>query len=112
MTTCVLPSADKPAVRAKGTVRPSERPMMASEMMRGSIRDEGDERVEVSGTIWLSPPLLRRAVLSVSMGVIEDGELLRMQDLDLCDFKDVHRSHVTRGPFTAVKHGALRSNGE
>ena len=30
-----LPRDDKPAVRAKGTVNPSERPMMASEIMRG-----------------------------------------------------------------------------
>lgn len=34
MTTRVLPRADRPAVRAKGTVRPSERPMVASEMTR------------------------------------------------------------------------------
>jgi hypothetical protein len=32
MTTLVDPKADKPAVKAKGTVRPSERPMVASEM--------------------------------------------------------------------------------
>lgn len=36
MTTRVLPSAESPAVRAKGTVRPSERPIVASEMTRAS----------------------------------------------------------------------------
>ena len=34
--TVLVPSVDKPAVRAKGTVRPSDRPMMASDIMRGS----------------------------------------------------------------------------
>jgi hypothetical protein len=36
MTVFVSHSADSPAVRANGTVRPSERPMMASEMIRVS----------------------------------------------------------------------------
>lgn len=35
-TYLVLPSADRPAVNAKGTVNPSLRPMMASETTRGS----------------------------------------------------------------------------
>jgi len=35
VTSRALPNADNPAVRAKGTVNPSERPMMASEIMRG-----------------------------------------------------------------------------
>ena len=34
MTTRVVPRAERPAERAKGTVRPSERPMVASEMRR------------------------------------------------------------------------------
>ena len=34
ITIRVSPRADSPAVRAKGTVSPSERPMVASEMMR------------------------------------------------------------------------------
>lgn len=37
MTTCVLPSAERPAVRANGTVSPSLKPMVASEMTRASI---------------------------------------------------------------------------
>jgi hypothetical protein len=37
MTILLLPRADSPAVRAKGTVRPSERPIVASDMTRGSI---------------------------------------------------------------------------
>lgn len=38
-TTLVFPKAESPALRAKGTVRPSERPRIASEMMRGLMRD-------------------------------------------------------------------------
>ena len=37
MTILLLPRADSPAVRAKGTVRPSERPIVASDITRGSI---------------------------------------------------------------------------
>lgn len=37
-TTLVSPRYASPAVRAKGTVMPSEMPMMASEIMRGLIR--------------------------------------------------------------------------
>jgi hypothetical protein len=36
-TTLVSLSAESPAVRAKGTVKPSERPMMASEITRPLI---------------------------------------------------------------------------
>lgn len=39
MTTRVSPSADKPAVRAKGTVKPSERPMIASLITLAPIVD-------------------------------------------------------------------------
>lgn len=46
MTTRVFPSADRPAVRAKGTVRPSDRPMVASEMRRASILKPDWEREE------------------------------------------------------------------
>lgn len=38
-TTLVLPNADKPALSAKGTVNPSDKPRIASDMMRGLIRD-------------------------------------------------------------------------
>lgn len=38
-TTFVSPRADRPALNANGTVRPSDRPRMASETMRGLIRD-------------------------------------------------------------------------
>lgn len=38
-TTFVLPRADKPADRAKGTVNPSDKPRMASEMTRGLMRE-------------------------------------------------------------------------
>ncbi|KAI4134355.1 MAG: hypothetical protein LQ347_001592 [Umbilicaria vellea] len=44
MTTRVVPRAERPAERAKGTVRPSERPMVASEMRRA------EEWVGVRGT--------------------------------------------------------------
>lgn len=50
-TTLVFPRADKPADRAKGTVRPSDRPRIASEMMRGLMR----ERVE---PLLVDPSLL------------------------------------------------------
>jgi hypothetical protein len=36
MTTLVFPKADRPAVRAKGTVRPSDNPIVASEITRAS----------------------------------------------------------------------------
>ena len=36
MTTLVFPNADRPAVRAKGTVRPSDNPIVASEITRAS----------------------------------------------------------------------------
>jgi hypothetical protein len=36
-TTFVFPNAERPALRAKGTVSPSERPRMASETIRGLI---------------------------------------------------------------------------
>ena len=35
MTKRVSPSEERPAVRANGTVKPSERPRMASDIMRG-----------------------------------------------------------------------------
>lgn len=38
MTTLVSPSADRPAVNAKGTVNPSDRPIVASDMNLGSKR--------------------------------------------------------------------------
>lgn len=38
-TTFVSPRADRPALSAKGTVRPSESPRIASAMMRGLIFD-------------------------------------------------------------------------
>lgn len=37
-TTLVFPSAESPALSAKGTVNPSDNPRMASETMRGLIR--------------------------------------------------------------------------
>lgn len=37
ITTRVFPKADKPAVRAKGTVNPSDNPIIASETTRASI---------------------------------------------------------------------------
>jgi hypothetical protein len=46
MTTDVLPSAERPAVSAKGTVRPSERPMMASERRRALLVREGPLEVD------------------------------------------------------------------
>lgn len=50
MTTRVSPSAERPAVRAKGTVSPSESPIVASEIIRGSMRkDEFGYEVTVSG---------------------------------------------------------------
>lgn len=39
MTTLVFPSADRPAVSAKGTVRPSESPIIASEINRARDRE-------------------------------------------------------------------------
>lgn len=38
-TTFVFPSAERPALSAKGTVRPSESPRIASETIRGLIRE-------------------------------------------------------------------------
>lgn len=38
-TTLVSPSAERPALRANGTVRPSDKPRMASETMRGLMRE-------------------------------------------------------------------------
>lgn len=38
-TTLVFPSADKPALKANGTVNPSDRPRIASDTMRGLMRD-------------------------------------------------------------------------
>jgi len=38
-TTFVSPRVDRPALRAKGTVNPSERPIMASDTIRGSTFD-------------------------------------------------------------------------
>lgn len=38
-TTLVFPNAERPALSAKGTVRPSERPRIESETMRGLMRD-------------------------------------------------------------------------
>ena len=35
ITTFVSPNVDKPAVRAKGTVRPSDSPIVASAIVRG-----------------------------------------------------------------------------
>lgn len=75
MTTFVLPRADRPAVRAKGTVSPSESPIMASDITRGFIRDDLDEEedrivdcIEDPSSLYLSGP----AVLSISM-VVDGG---------------------------------------
>lgn len=38
-TTLVFPSAERPALRANGTVKPSERPRIASDTIRGLMRD-------------------------------------------------------------------------
>lgn len=38
-TTLVFPSAERPALSANGTVKPSDKPRMASDTMRGLIRD-------------------------------------------------------------------------
>ena len=38
-TTLVFPNAERPALSAKGTVSPSERPKMASDTIRGLIRE-------------------------------------------------------------------------
>lgn len=38
MTTLVFPKADNPAVNANGTVRPSDNPIVASEMTLASTR--------------------------------------------------------------------------
>lgn len=42
--TVLVPRVDKPAVRANGTVRPSDKPIMASEMILGSILKLGPMR--------------------------------------------------------------------
>lgn len=44
MTSFVLPRLERPAVRAKGTVRPSEKPMMTSR--RTSVRSMLEETEE------------------------------------------------------------------
>ena len=64
MTTLVVPRLERPALRANGTVRPSESPNMASEMVRRSILNVLDffswrsSRVlwveYRSDTVWLS----------------------------------------------------------
>ena len=50
MTTLAEPRAERPAVRAKGTVNPSERPIVALETMRGSrwreCEDDNDGDVD------------------------------------------------------------------
>lgn len=38
-TTLVFPNAERPALKAKGTVNPSERPRIASETIRGFMRE-------------------------------------------------------------------------
>lgn len=48
-TTLVLPNADRPALKAKGTVKPSDSPRMASDTMRGLIRER---------PLTLLPPVL------------------------------------------------------
>ena len=54
MTMRVSPSADRPAVSANGTVKPSERPIVASEISRASIRREqlDGEGVFVAAESW------------------------------------------------------------
>lgn len=44
MTRSVVPRADNPAVNAKGTVKPSDKPIVASETMRGFIRHFSKDR--------------------------------------------------------------------
>jgi hypothetical protein len=53
-TTFVSPSADNPAVNAKGTVNPSERPMTASEITRPSILKPSFSSVLISKTAFSS----------------------------------------------------------
>ena len=67
MTTLVSPSAESPAVSAKGTVSPSERPMIASDITRASTLNfffslgSGSESVQTSEELdhcdSTSPPL-------------------------------------------------------
>ena len=58
-TTFVFPSADRPALRANGTVSPSERPRMASETIRGLMRTRVLELLVVvdvdSSGLWHPP---------------------------------------------------------
>lgn len=52
MTTFVSPKADRPAVKANGTVSPSERPIVASEINLGSKRQGRSEvRVDVESEL-------------------------------------------------------------
>jgi len=53
MTTFVSPSVDSPAVNAKGTVNPSDRPIVASDISFGSKRHGRETIVEVVESAWL-----------------------------------------------------------
>jgi hypothetical protein len=54
-TTFVFPKAERPALRAKGTVSPSERPRMASETIRGLILERVLLPLVVDSS-WLALP--------------------------------------------------------
>lgn len=66
MTTLVFPSAERPAVRANGTVRPSERPMVASDNTRAVTWKprRGEFCDSRSTAVSPEPWLLRRSRLS------------------------------------------------
>jgi hypothetical protein len=67
ITTLVVPRADRPAVRANGTVRPSEKPIVAAEMRRASKRDglEGEEEEARVAVVAAAPPAAKSSSLLV-----------------------------------------------
>lgn len=68
--TVLVPSVDNPAVRANGTVRPSDKPMMASDMIRGSILKLGPIRGLLAAAVGHS---ISKSSLSLDVSALYSG---------------------------------------
>jgi hypothetical protein len=89
-----VPSVDKPAVRANGTVRPSDKPIMASDMMRGSILKLGPVKTCFDPAVGhsISKSSLSRDASALNSGISSFGTGLKAAFSEFVNQRDSERS--------------------
>lgn len=92
--TVLVPSVDKPAVRAKGTVRPSDKPMIASEMIRGSTLKLGPVKGWLDAAVGhsISKSSLSRDGSALNSAISSLGTGLKAALSELTNQRDAERS--------------------